>query len=375
MTLVLLSALGLLLTLALLTLLGLLLPPFTLLTSRCLLVILSGLGTVLTLLPLLRRPAGLPGPLRIIRWLTGSLGDLAVDLVCQVFHLVLCQAQRGDLVAQNALGGTFHPLTELLDSLAGKAGCPRRLVGEAGVGQLPGLVNGLGNPLLIGLADGIKQILGQQGFGFLGLAHGVPHVLDEPVQLLALLFQRLLDLLAVGGVAEARAGVILPGVELLGQAVLALIELPGLVAHRGQVIGELVRRPLAQVVPDLVELLAGPGPLGQRLRHAALLERIGGLANPVARVLNLLAGVGHAVAVLFVLHSLLQLVGVAEDLLLLFTEALELSLDFLPGRLVLRGLERRLQLLQALVQVGLALGQFLEAAENLPGLALLLLLR
>ena len=90
---------------------------------------------------------------------------------------------------------------------------------------------------------------------------------------------------------------------------------------------------------------------------AALLERLGRLADVLAALLDLLAGLGHAFAVLLVLHPLLQLVGVAEDLLLLVAEPLELPLDLLLGLLVLRRLEGRLQLLEAVVQVGLALGQ------------------
>ena len=95
----------------------------------------------------------------------------------------------------------------------------------------------------------------------------------------------------------------------------------------------------------------------------------------LAALLDLLAGLGHPFAVLLVLHPLVQLVGVAEDLLLLVAEPLELPLDLLLGRLVLGGLEGRLQLLQAVVQVGLPLGQLVEPVEDLPRLALLLLLR
>ena len=62
---------------------------------------------------------------------------------------------------------------------------------------------------------------------------------------------------------------------------------------------------------------------------AALLQRLGGLADVLAALLDLLAGLGHAFAVLLVLHPLLELVGVAEDLLLLVAEPLELPLDLL----------------------------------------------
>ena len=73
------------------------------------------------------------------------------------------------------------------------------------------------------------------------------------------------------------------------------------------------------------------------------------------------------------LHPLAELVGVAEDLLLLVAEPLELPLDLLAGLRVLGGFEGRLQLLEPIVQVALPLGQLAEAVEHLPVLALLAL--
>ena len=91
----------------------------------------------------------------------------------------------------------------------------------------------------------------------------------------------------------------------------------------------------------------------------------------LAALLHLLPGLGHPLAVLLVLHPLAELVGVAEDLLLLLPQPLELPLDLLAGFLVLGGLEGRLQLLEPVVQVGLPLGQLAEPVEDLPRLALL----
>ena len=304
----------------------------------------------------------------------GRLGDLAVDLVGEVFHLALRPPQRGGLVPEDAPGGPLDALAELLDPLAGVAGGLGRLVDETGVGQLLGLLQGLGDRLLVRLADGVEEVLGQQRLGLLGLAHGASHPLDEVVQLLLLLFQLLLDLLAIGGVAEGPLGLSFQASSFSERRSLVLVELLGLVAHLGQVVGELAGRLLAELVPDVVQLLAGSGTLGERLRARGLARAPRTPGGRVRALLDLLAGLGHAFAVLFVLHPLLQLVDVAEDLLLLFAEPLELPLDLLLGRLVLGGFEGRLQLLQALVQVGLALGQFLEAADDLPRLALLLLL-
>ena len=97
-----------------------------------------------------------------------------------------------------------------------------------------------------------------------------------------------------------------------------------------------------------VHLLPGAGPLVDGLREPAFLERLGGLADVLAGLLDLLALLGHPVAVLLVLHPLADLVGVAEDLLLLLAEPLELALELLAGLLVLGGFEGRLDLLEPL---------------------------
>ena len=67
------------------------------------------------------------------------------------------------------------------------------------------------------------------------------------------------------------------------------------------------------------------------LREPAFLERLRGLADVLAALLDLLARLGHPLLVLLVLHPLAQLVGVAEDLLLLVAESLELALDLRAG--------------------------------------------
>ena len=166
---------------------------------------------------------------------------------------------------------------------------------------------------------------------------------------------------------------LVPGVELLGDLLLVLVELPRLVAHLGHLLGEPVRGLLAELLAEVVQLPARAGAFGEGLREPALLERLGGLADVLAALLHLLAGLGHPLAVLLALHPLAELVGVAEDLLLLLPQPLELPLDLLAGLRVLGGLEGRLQLLEPVVQVGLPLGQLAEPVEHLPRLALLLL--
>ena len=93
----------------------------------------------------------------------------------------------------------------------------------------------------------------------------------------------------------------------------------------------------------------------------------------LAALVNLLACVGHAVAILFPLHPLAQLVGIAEDLLLLFPQPLELPLDLFACRLGLGGLEGRLQFLEPIIDVILPLGELAQTVEDLIRFALLLL--
>ena len=174
-------------------------------------------------------------------------------------------------------------------------------------------------------------------------------------------------------VAERALGLLVPGVELLGDLLLVLVELARLGAHLGHLLGESVRGLLAELLAEVVQLLAGAGSFGEGLGEPAFLERLGGLADVLAALFDLLAGLGHPLLVLLALHPLAELVGVAEDLLLLVAEPLELALELLAGLGRLGRLEGRLELLEPLVQVVLALGQLAEAVEHLAVLGLLAL--
>ena len=91
-----------------------------------------------------------------------------------------------------------------------------------------------------------------------------------------------------------------------------------------------------------------------------------------AALVDLLACVRHPVAILFALHPFPELVCIAQDLLLLLSQPLELPVDFLASLWRLGGLEGRLQLFNAIVHVVLPLCEFTKAIENLPSFALLL---
>src|SRR5262249_36850234 len=122
-------------------------------------------------------------------------GDLAVDLVGEVVELALGPAERGGLVAEDGLGRLVDALAELLDPLAGAPRELVRLAGDAGVNELPGRLEGLGELLLVGLADGVIQPPGQERLGVLGLLGRVPHAVEDLLDPVVLLRDALAELL------------------------------------------------------------------------------------------------------------------------------------------------------------------------------------
>ena len=154
-------------------------------------------------------------------------------------------------------------------------------------------------------------------------------------------------------------------VELFGELLLILVETSRLGAHFGHFLGESVRGTLAKLLAQVVQLPAGSGAFGDGLGKAAFLECLGSLADVLAGLLHLCAGFGHSVPIFLALHPLSDLVGVAEDLLLLVPEPLELPFDLFARLLGLGGFEGRLQFLHPFVQVGLSLGQLVKPVEHL----------
>jgi hypothetical protein len=99
------------------------------------------------------------------------------------------------------------------------------------------------------------------------------------------------------------------------------------------------------------------------------------LPGALAGLLELLAFVLQAFLIFGLFHSLLEFLGIPEDLLLLILQPFQAAFDFFPLGLGLGFLKGRLQLLDAVVQIVLPLGQFAKAVEHLAVLGLLLRLR
>ena len=214
--------------------------------------------------------------------------------------------------------------------------------------------------------------LASRGFGFPSASvDGLLHLVEEAVERLLLLGELFADLLLGLGVAERALGLLVPAVKLVGELVLLLGELAGLVPHGAHVLVEAVGRLLAHLLAEVVELPLGAGPLVEGLRDLAFVQSLGGLADLLAALLDLGALLSHPVAVFLALHPLANLVGVAKDLLFLVAKALELALGLGLGLGGLGGFERGLQLLEALVEVGLPTGEFGQAVDDLAVFTLL----
>ena len=193
----LLSLLALLRLLSLLPLLLLSLLPLLLLTFLSLLTLLAWLRLLallslslyllirLSLLPLpaLLSYLGLSLPFRP----AGCAGNLAVNLFGEGIEFALSAAKGGCLIAENAFGRALNTLAQLLDPLAGSLRCLHGLLGDSRFLELFGHFESVRNLLLGSLASRIVKVLGEERLRLLGLLHSVLHLVEDLVEVLALL--------------------------------------------------------------------------------------------------------------------------------------------------------------------------------------------
>ena len=137
----------------------------------------------------------------------GGLGDLAIDLVGEVLELALgpLEAAVSSPRTLSAARSTpsrncSMPWPAWRDALAASSATPRSTSCWAAL-------SASGILLLVRLADGVEELLGQERLGLLGVLDGAAHPVEELVEPLLCCFEALADLLALAGVAER----VLPG--------------------------------------------------------------------------------------------------------------------------------------------------------------------
>jgi hypothetical protein len=186
------------------------------------------------------------------QFLAGCLGDLAVNLICEIFELALCSLQRSRFVAKNALGRPFDALAQLFNSLASELRRLGGILGHTKVDQLPGDFQGVGDLLFGRLSDRVVQALGQERLGFLGVLDGAAHLIHDLVETLLLLIESLVDLFAFGRVAQGMLLTIVGGIKLFGELLLILVQTSRLGAHVGHFLGESIRGILSKLLAHVV---------------------------------------------------------------------------------------------------------------------------
>ena len=339
------------------------------------------------------------------------MGDLGGEGGGGVVELLLGDAEGLGVVADDGCGGLLDALPELVEIAGGAGGglagggveplveelaSEVEGLGVGGGGFLHALVKAVGHASLADellaellevrgfgegeVADGFLELLGEGGLGGLGLLGEGGGLLDEVGEALALLVEAAGECIGRGG--GVGGGIVFRGEgarALLGGVALALcgghvaaelVLFAGEVACLGaELAGGLVEFAgvlAAEILAKVLEFLLGAGAGGEGLGDVVLAGGIGGLLHAFACLVEALLGVGLGVAFLVfgALETLLELVGVGEVLALVFLEALEFAAEvFLFG--VVAGLEGGLELLEASVHFLLALGEFLEAVEDL----------
>ena len=199
------------------------------------------------------------------------------------------------------------------------------------------------------------------------------HPVEELVELLLLLFEPLADLLALVGVAERLLRRSFQASSCSESLLLVLVEPPGLVAHLGHVLGEAVGGVLAELLPEVVQLPAGRVP-----SVTACGSRPCSSASEAWRTCSRLCSICWRASAMRSRFSSLSIrsrsSSVSRRICCCWSRS-RLSWRSISSRAcwVLGGFEGRLELLEPVVQVGLALGELLEAVDHLARLALLLL--
>ena len=146
---------------------------------------------------------------------------------------------------------------------------------------------------------------------------------------------------------------------------LRLIQFRRRPAHFGHLFDKLTGCALSKFIGHLFEFTFGADSLSQCLRDVTSSGRLGGSFQPLPRRLKLLLRVAHFRLLSGRVHTFLCLVGISQEVFLLVSQTLQLSLQFflLFGRG--RFLQGKLQFSQLLIDVFLSPRQIAQSTEDL----------
>jgi len=119
-----------------------------------------------------------------------------------------------------------------------------------------------------------------------------------------------------------------------------------------------------------LQITLGARARSERVGNGFLVQRFGGALDLGASLFELLAGFRHAGLVLGLVHPLAQFIDIGQHFLFFLAKPFEPPLDFLAFLVRLGFLQGGLQFLKALVEILLALGEFLQTIQDLELLVL-----
>ena len=109
------------------------------------------------------------------------------------------------------------------------------------------------------MAEHVVKLLGQQGFRGLGLLGNGAHLVEQVGHTGLLLRQLTGQIAAFVRIAQGLLFGVGQALEIPGQFLLLLGELPRVVAHLAHLVGELAGAFLAEIIAELLQVALGAG--------------------------------------------------------------------------------------------------------------------
>ena len=178
-----------------------------------------------------------------------------MDPIGKIAQFIFGESQRISLAAEDAFGGAFDALLQFLDgglkAVMEAAGFGIKILFDGALGEIETFLGGG----LARLSESLVKLAGEErlgGFGFFGDVTNAGEKIGERSAFLRELFERFL---AGAFIAERAAGGLFGLIEFLGEFVVALLKIAGVLAELAHFFGELFRSVVAEFVAELLKLL------------------------------------------------------------------------------------------------------------------------
>ena len=309
--------------------------------------------------------------------------QLLLKIAIKPTQRFLCRPKRLSLIAKHTLGSLFDSFSNLRDPLPCLFFFGQRITHPTPTKRTASRLQRLIRPRDFGIPIRLVKLLRQQRLKGLRFFDRLLHLFPQLFHRILLIGELLLQILFPIGIFPQRTIVVILFLlrlcflsKRVADLFLFLLQLLSLFSHLPHLLGKLTGGAILKLISKLFQITLGPRSFGGRSRDLVLLQCFTGTLNILASLVQLLRLLGHSLLILFALHSLAQLFGIAKQLLLLLPKRLQPPLDLFAFLFGFGFFERRLKLFNPLVQIALPPSQLLQPIKHLPiFLGLLLLLR